>query len=158
MTNVNADKQTVSVDRIFDAPRDLVFQAYTDPKHIPHWWGPRNLTTIVDKLEAKVGGTWRFLNRDKDGNEFGFHGVYHEVTASERIVSTFEFEGLPGNVLLEAIIFEALPDGRTRIIGKGTSIFTSDEARDQMMNTGMEEGAKETWDRFAELLATLQTT
>ncbi len=157
MTKVNSDKQTVSVDRIFDAPRDLVFQVYTDPKHIPRWWGPRDLTTIVDSLEAKEGGTWRFLNRDKDGNEFGFHGVYHEVTPSERIVSTFEFEGMPGNVLLEALTFEALPDGRTHILGTGTSIFTSEEARDEMMNTGMEEGAKETWDRFAELLVTLQT-
>src|SRR5215831_19010840 len=89
----DAGSQEVRITRVFDAPRDLVFKACTDPKHIPEWWGPSYLTTRVDKMDTKVGGQWRYVQRDTNGNEFGFHGVYHDVVASERIVYTFEFEG-----------------------------------------------------------------
>src|SRR5688572_9081318 len=99
----------------FDAPRDMVFKAHTDPAIVPQWWGPRSLTTTVVKLEARPGGQWRFLHRDTDGNEYGFHGVYHDVAAPERLVYTFEFEGMPGHVLLETLTFEERA-GRTTLI------------------------------------------
>lgn len=150
---IEPGKQEVRVTRVFDAPRALVFKAYTDPQHIPHWWGPRSLTTVVDKMDVKVGGVWRFINRDQQGNEFGFHGVYHDILVPERIVQTFEFEGTPGHVLLETAVFEALPDGQTQY--KATSVFQSVADRDEMVNSGMQEGSTQTWDRFAELLATL---
>src|SRR5438128_12053369 len=72
-------KQEILITREFDAPRELVFKACTDPKLIPQWWGPRYLSTEVDKMDVRPGGQWRFLNRDAEGNEYAFHGVYHEV-------------------------------------------------------------------------------
>lgn len=146
-------KQNVIVTRVFDAPRDLVFKVYTEPKHIPRWWGPRYLTTTIEKMDVKAGGLWRFVQRDPDGNEFAFHGVYHDIVSPERIVQTFEYEGTPGRVLLETAIFEALPDGKTRLTGN--SVFQSVEDRDGMVSEGMESGQREGWERFAELLATL---
>jgi len=156
-TNLIAEpgKQEIRMERIFDAPRGLVFQVWTDPKHIPQWWGPKDLTTIVAKMDARAGGLWRFIQRDQSGNEFAFHGVYHSIVAPEQIVSTFEFEGVPGHVVLETATFEALPNGKTKVTA--SSVFQSLEDRDGMIQSGMESGAKETWERFAELLATLQT-
>ena len=142
----------IAMTRVFDAPRDLVFKAFTDPRHIPQWWGPKNLTTLVDKMDVKAGGLWRFVQRDEHGNEFAFHGVYHDIVLSERIVSTFEFEGMPGHVLLETARFEALPDGKTRYTG--SSVFQSVADRDGMLSSGMESGARETLDRFAAFLTT----
>ncbi|HEY4384930.1 MAG TPA: SRPBCC domain-containing protein, partial [Ktedonobacteraceae bacterium] len=83
-------KQEMIITREFDAPRELVFQAFTDPELVPQWWGPRRLSTLVDKMDVRSGGLWRFINQDLDGNEYGFHGVYHEVCAPERIIDTFE--------------------------------------------------------------------
>jgi uncharacterized protein YndB with AHSA1/START domain len=145
-------KQECFITREFDAPRELVFQAFTDPELVPQWWGPRRLSTLVDKMDAKAGGQWRFLNRDPQGNEYAFHGVYHEVRAPERIIDTFEFEGLPeaGHVCLETLTLEALPGGRTRLTTQ--SVFQSVADRDGMLQSGMEEGLNDSYERLAELL------
>ncbi|GAC1425105.1 MAG: SRPBCC family protein [Ktedonobacteraceae bacterium] len=145
-------KQEIVITREFDAPRELVFKACTDPKLIPQWWGPRYLSTEVDKMDVRPGGQWRFLNRDAEGNEFAFHGVYHEVLAPERIIDTFEFEGLPetGHVTLETMKLEVLPGGRTRLTIQ--SVFQSVADRDGMLQTDMEVGVNDTYDRLAELL------
>ncbi|MFL5586588.1 MAG: SRPBCC family protein [Ktedonobacteraceae bacterium] len=145
-------KQEILITREFDAPRELVFKACTNPELIPQWWGPRNLSTEVDKMDVRPGGQWRFLNRDAQGNAYGFHGVYHEVLAPERIIDTFEFEGLPetGHVTLETMKLEPLPGGRTRLTVQ--SVFQSVADRDGMLQSGMEEGLNETYDRLAELL------
>jgi len=145
-------KQEILITREFDAPRELVFKACTDPELIPQWWGPRNLSTEVDKMDVRPGGQWRFLNRDAQGNAYGFHGVYHEILAPERIIDTFEFEGLPetGHVTLETMKLEALPGGRTRLTVQ--SVFQSVADRDGMLQSGMEEGLNETYDRLEELL------
>ncbi len=87
-------KQEIIIEREFDASRELVFKACTDPQLIPQWWGPRYLSTEVDKMDVRPGGEWRFINRDAEGKAYAFHGVYHEVLAPERIIDTFEFEGL----------------------------------------------------------------
>jgi uncharacterized protein YndB with AHSA1/START domain len=147
-------KQEIVIRRVYDAPRGLVFRAYTDPALIPLWWGPRRFATIVDKLDARPGGLWRFLNRDADGKEYAFHGVYHEVAAPERIVATFEFEGAPGHVSLETLRLEE-SGGRTMLTN--ISVFQSVADRDEMLKGGMEEGAAETMDRLAELLANADT-
>ena len=144
-------KQEIVMSRTFDAPRELVYRAYTDPDLIPRWWGPRYLTTTVDSLDARAGGSWRFLQRDAEGNEYGFHGVFHDVTP-ERIVQTFEFEGMPGHVALDSAVLEDV-DGRTKVTV--TSVFQSLEDRDGMVESGMESGARETWERLEELLKTL---
>jgi uncharacterized protein YndB with AHSA1/START domain len=145
-------KQEILVTREFDAPRELVFKAYTDPKLVPQWWGPRRLSTRVDKMDVRPGGQWRFINRDAEGNEYAFHGVYHEILAPERIIDTFEFEGLPetGHVTLETMKLEELPGGRTRLTIQ--SIFQSVADRDGMLQTDMEDGMNETYDRLAEIL------
>ncbi len=145
-------KQEILITREFDAPRELVFKACTDPTLIPQWWGPRALSTHVDTMDVRPGGQWRFINRDAEGNEYAFHGVYHEVLAPERIIDTFEFEGLPetGHVTLETMKLEALPGGRTKLTVQ--SVFQSVADRDGMLQGGMEEGVNETYDRLADLL------
>ncbi len=139
--------------RSFNAPRELVFRAYTDPVAIPKWWGPRRLTTQVEHLEPKPGGRWRFVQQDENGNEFAFHGVFHDVAAPETIVQTFEFEGAPGHVSMETLhLTEA--NGQTQITA--TAIFQSVKARDAMIQSGMEDGAIETYDRLEELLRAME--
>jgi uncharacterized protein YndB with AHSA1/START domain len=150
---VEPGKQEVVSSRVFNAPRDLVFKAYTDPNHIPNWWGPRSLTTRVDKMEVRPGGLWRFVQRDESGNEYAFFGVYHSIQDQERTISTFEFEGMPGHVILETTQLETLPDGKTRVVV--SSVFQSLEDRDGMIQSGMEVGSTESWDRLDELLPTL---
>jgi uncharacterized protein YndB with AHSA1/START domain len=150
---VEPGKQEITVSRIFDAPPDLVFRAWTDPLMIPRWWGPRYLTTTVDRLEARSGGSWRFVQRAPDGGEHAFHGVYHEVTAPRTIIGTFEYEGVPGHVALETETFEDL-GGRTRVVG--TSVFPTLEDRDGMVQSGMESGVIDSTERMVEVLAELQ--
>ena len=156
-TTISAEpgKQELLITREFDAPRELVFKACMDPKLISQWWGPRNLSTIVDKMDVRPGGQWRFINRDAEGNEYAFHGVYHEILAPERVIDTFEFEGLPetGHVTLETMKLEELPGGRTRLTTQ--SIFQSVADRDATLQSGMEAGVNDTFDRLAELLKTM---
>lgn len=154
MTKLNViaepGNHAITMTRSFDAPRDLVFKTYTDPKLIPQWWGPSSVTTIVDQMDVKKGGVWRYIQRAADGNEYAFNGVYHEIVSPERVVYTFEFEGMPGHVLLETVTFEE-QDGKTKLTD--VSVFQSVADRDGMLSSGMEEGAVESMDRFAELLA-----
>jgi uncharacterized protein YndB with AHSA1/START domain len=138
--------------RIFDAPRELVFNAYTDPALIARWWGRRAHTTVVDKMQVRPGGQWRYVERGADG-ENGFRGEYREVVPPERLVSTFEWEGLPGHVALVTNVFEEL-GGKTKLTE--TSLFTSTEDRDGMLQSGMETGANESMERLDELLDELR--
>lgn len=149
-------KQEILITREFDAPRELVFKAYTDPKLYAQWIGPRGLETTFEKFESKNGGSWRYIQKDEEGNEFAFHGVNHEVKAPERIIGTFEFEGLPesGHVILETARFEALPGDRTIVTSQ--SIFQSVEDRDGMLQSDMEDGMNESYDRLDELLEKMQ--
>jgi uncharacterized protein YndB with AHSA1/START domain len=150
---VEPGKLEIFMTMTFNAPRELVFKAYTDPALIPQWWGPRYLTTEIDELDARAGGRWRFVQRDPEGNTHAFHGVFHEVTAPERIVQTFEYEGMPGHVQMETAVFEDL-GGRTRVVSQ--SVFQTIEARDGMAASGMEIGVNEGYERMNELLARYQ--
>lgn len=143
-------KQEIRMIRTFDAPRDLVFKVSTDPALVPRWWGPAYLTTVVDKMDVRPGGQWRIVQHDPDGNEYAFHGVYHDVEAPARFVQTFEWEGMPGHVILETYAYDEV-DGKTTISIQ--SVFQSVEDRDGMLASGMEEGSNEMMDRLAELLA-----
>lgn len=144
-------KSFLTISRVFDAPRDRVFAALTNPETIPEWWGPSRYKTRVDSMEPKSGGRWRFAQIDDDGNEYAFSGVYHEVTAPERIIQTFEFEGLPepGHVTLERLTLEDLGE-QTRATVRVAYLGTED--RDATVDSGMEGGARETWDRLAALI------
>ena len=147
-----SDKE-ILITREFDAPRDLVFKAMTDPDLIPRWWGPRAYTTTVDKMDVRPGGAWRFMNRMTDGTEFAFRGEYREVVPPERIVQTFEFEPMAGHISVETATFTER-DGRTVLTVR--SVFSSVEDRDGLIQSGMEKGLVETHDRFAELLVELR--
>jgi len=148
-----ADRE-IQIERVFDAPRDRVFAVYTDPELIPEWWGPRETTTVVDQMDVRAGGSWRFVMRDADGSETGFRGTYREVTPPERIVQTFEWEGMPGHVSVETATFEDLGD-RTKVTT--TSLFHTTQERDGMLDSGMERGLNETYARLDEVLARLNT-
>jgi uncharacterized protein YndB with AHSA1/START domain len=142
----------IHIERIFDAPRDKVFAAMTDPELIPEWWGPHGTSTVVDKMDARSGGDWRYVIKNSDGSETGFRGTYREVSAPERIVQTFEWEGMPGHVSVETATFEDLGD-RTKMTSIST--FHTTEERDGMIESGMEGGMNETFERFDEVLARL---
>jgi len=144
--------QEIVLTREFDFPRDLVFEAFTRPEHIAQWWGPRGTTVPSCQMDFRAGGKWRFVSRDADGNEFGFRGEIREVVPPERIVQTFEFEGMPGHVSVETLRLEDL-GGRTRMTV--TSRFDSVMDRDGMLQSGMEKGAAESYDRLSEYLQTL---
>jgi uncharacterized protein YndB with AHSA1/START domain len=145
-------KQEVIMTREFNAPRELVFKVMTDPALVSIWWGSNSTTTIVDQMDVRMGGIWRYVSRDDDGNEFVMRGVYHEILAPERMVYTFEWEGMLGHIMLETVTFEER-DGKTLITD--AAVFQSLADRDGMVEMGMAEGAAETWDRLEELLKTL---
>ena len=145
--------RSISISHIFDAPRELVFRCYTEPALITQWWGPRQYTTTIDKMDARSGGQWRFVQRGQDGDEHAFHGVYHLVEQPNQIIQTFEWEGLPGHASMQTDAFEDLGNGKTRVVG--TAVFQTQEDRDGMMASGMEIGVNEGHERMAELLRTL---
>ena len=140
----------IRVERILDAPRDRVFAIWTDPELIPEWWGPRSTTTIVDEMDVRTGGRWRFVMRNADGSESAFRGAYREVTPPERIVQTFEWEPMAGHVSVETATFEDLGD-RTKVTT--VSLFHTNEERDGFLASGMESGLNETYSRLDEVLA-----
>ncbi len=143
-------EREIHSERTFDAPRERVFAAYTDPELVPQWWGRRVDTTVVEQMDPVTGGDWRFRCESPEGT-IVFRGTYREVTAPERIVQTFEWDGMPGYVSVDSSEFEDLGDGRTRIVT--TSTFYAAEERDGMLGAGMEGGMGETYDRLEELLA-----
>jgi uncharacterized protein YndB with AHSA1/START domain len=148
-TLTTPSEREILTERVFDAPRERVFAAFTDPLLIPRWWGPRRMTTIVDRMDLRPGGSWRFVSHDCDGREQGFRGVYREIAPPLRLVQTFEWEGLPGHVIVETFSFEDL-GARTRV--RTTSLFHTTEERDGMLASGMQRGLTESHERLAELL------
>jgi uncharacterized protein YndB with AHSA1/START domain len=140
----------IHVERMFDAPRDRVFAVYTDPELIPEWWGPR--AAVVDHMDVRPGGSWRFIIDQSDGSQTAFCGTYREISPPERIVQTFEWEGMPGYVSVETTTFEDLGD-RTRMTT--TALFHTTEERDGSLGSGMEDGMNEMYARLDELLARL---
>ncbi len=145
-------KQELFITREFDAPRELVLKAHTEATLFAQWIGPRNHKITITKFVPVSGGGWRYVSKDKKGNEFGFHGVYHEVLSPERSIDTFKFEGLPekGHVILEVLKLEELPGRRTKLTVQ--NVFLSIANRDGMLQSGMESGINESYDRLDKLL------
>jgi uncharacterized protein YndB with AHSA1/START domain len=152
--NVTAEpnKHEIVMTREFNAPRDLVFRAFTDPALVVQWWGSDMATTTIDEMDVRMGGIWRYVERDAEGNEYAFRGVYHQIAAPERLVYTFEWEGMPGHILMETISLSE-QDGKTLVTD--SSVFQSVTDRDGMLQSGMEEGATASWNRLEALLTTL---
>jgi uncharacterized protein YndB with AHSA1/START domain len=127
-----------------------VFRAHTDPALLVQWLGPRNTEMRIDHYDCRTGGSWRYLHLS-DGEEYGFHGCFHEVRPTELIVQTFTFEGYPDGVALERLELEDIGNGRTRLTA--TSLVDSFEGRDAFLASGMDTGVREGYQRLDELLA-----
>jgi uncharacterized protein YndB with AHSA1/START domain len=145
----------IAITRAFDAPRDLVFEAWTNPEHVRHWWGWRTSTMIHCEADVRPGGSWRYVTREENGTEVPFTGVYQEVTRPERLVHTEVYDVEPfnsGDPAVVTVMFEE-EAGRTTVTV--TSLYPTKEVRDIVLGSGMEAGAAESYDRLAERLATL---
>lgn len=139
----------IQVERVFDAPRDRVWRAFTEPEQLAQWWGRGN-KLVIERLEVERGGHWRHVEH-ADGEEHGFEGRYREVTPQERLVYTFEWDGMPGYVVLETVVFDDLGDGRTKVTN--TSLFFTTQERDGMLQSGMDEGLNQAYAALDRLLA-----
>ncbi len=153
-TEITADPDVpqVRIVREFDASPAKVFRAHTDPELLVRWMGPRDVEMHIDHYDCRTGGSYRFLHT-QDGEEYGFHGCFHEVRPSELIVQTFTFEGFPDGVALEKLVLEDLGDGRTRLTA--TSLVDSFEGRDAFLASGMETGVVQGYEKLDEVLAGL---
>ncbi|WP_395842427.1 SRPBCC family protein [Archangium violaceum] len=141
----------IRVERIFNASRERVWLALTDPDLVAQWWGRGN-KLVIERMEVRPGGHWRFVEHGPEGIN-GFEGRYREVTQPERLVSTFEWDGMPGYVSIDSLTLEPLDDGRTRVIS--TSLFHTPEERDGMLSAGMEKGLNESYAALDRLLASI---
>ena len=150
---IEPDKQVLTSTVVLDAPRELVFRAYTEPELFARWWGPSRLKNKILKYDSRSGGEWHVIQVDADGSEYGFRGVNHEVVAPERICQTFEYLGVPGHVALQTATFEALGN-KTKITAQ--IVFQSVMDRDGMVASGMRSGADESTERLARLLDELK--
>jgi uncharacterized protein YndB with AHSA1/START domain len=148
--SLDPDVPLVRIVREFDAPPEKVFRAHVDPEIVVQWLGPRDQQMTVDTWDCRTGGSYRYLHR-RDGEEYAFHGCFHEVRPSELIVQTFTFEGMPDGVALEKLVFEDLGDGRTRLTA--TSLVDAFEDRDAFVASGMEEGVVQGYERLDDILA-----
>jgi len=143
----------IEIERTLDAPRALVFRAYTEPELLKQWLGPAKYEMVVERWEVRDGGRWRYIHRADDGTEFGFHGVFHGEPTLESMTQTFEFELWPGHVALDTVRFEEV-DGRTTV--RMHSTYQSIEDRDGMIQGGMASGVTEGFRRLDDLLARLR--
>jgi uncharacterized protein YndB with AHSA1/START domain len=142
----------IRIERIFNASRDLVWRTFTDPALVARWWGRGN-NLDVERMEVERGGHWRYVEHAPDGDA-GFEGRYREVTPPERIVRTFEWDGMPGYVSVGSAEFEDLGDGRTRLVD--TTLFFTKAERDGMLQAGVDEGISRSYAALDEVLASLR--
>lgn len=151
-TRIESDPSVpiIRIVRDFDAPPEQVFRAWIEPELVVQWLGPRDLVMTIDHWEGRTGGSYRYLHSRGD-DTFGFHGCFHEVRPSERIVQTFTFEGAPDGVSLDTLVLEDLGDGRTRTVV--SSLVESFEIRDMILASGMERGVREGYERLDEMFA-----
>jgi uncharacterized protein YndB with AHSA1/START domain len=146
-------EKEIHMTRVFDAPRDLVFEAHSSCEHMSNWWGPRKYEVASCEIDFRPGGAWRIVHRADGEEDQGFHGEFREIVPPEKIVWTFEWEGLPGHVSVETLTLEER-DGKTLVTAH--SVFDTAEDRDGMIQSGMETGAAESYDRLDEYLEKLK--
>jgi uncharacterized protein YndB with AHSA1/START domain len=153
LTVTTPTDREIVLTREFDAPRDLVFEAHSSCEHMSRWWGPRKYETVSCELDFRPGGKWRMVHRGPDGDEHAFRGEFREISRPDRIVWTFEYEGFPGHISVETLSLDEV-DGKTTLTA--TAVYDTTEDRDAMLQSGMSEGATETWERLQEYLDTLK--
>jgi len=142
----------IEMTRTFNAPRELVYRAHTDPELLVQWLGPRQYQMTIERWDVRDGGVWRYTHRDGDGNAYRFHGVFHGTPSPDGMTQTFEFEGAPGHVSLDTLTLEE-HDGGTLV--RVRSVHQSVEARDAMIEHGMTDGVNDGYDRLEDLMARL---
>jgi uncharacterized protein YndB with AHSA1/START domain len=153
-TQVSADPGVPFIDvrRTFDAPRELLFRAFTEPDLLVQWLGPRQYAMVIDEFDVRDGGRWRYIHRDDAGREWAFHGVFHGTPSLDGMTQTFEYEGAPGHVSLDAVTFE---DDGGRTVVHTHSVYQSLDARDAMVAGGMADGMEDGYDRLDALIGRL---
>ena len=142
----------IDIEREFDASPELLFRAYADPELVVQWLGPRGYEMIIDRWEPRDGGSWRYVHRDGSGAEYAFHGVFHGPQTVDGMLQTFEFEGAPGHVALDGLVFEARGD---RTVIRTHSVYQSVADRDAMIEAGMSGGVDDGFNRLDELIGRL---
>jgi uncharacterized protein YndB with AHSA1/START domain len=149
LTVTTPTDREVVLTRVFDAPRHLVFDAFTKPELLKRWFGPRGWSLVVCEVDLKVGGGFRFVLRGPDGRDMGMRGVYREIAPPDRSVHMESFDDFPGESQVTTVLVER--DGKTTLTA--TVLYASQEVRDAVIQSGMEHGAAESYDKLAELLA-----
>jgi uncharacterized protein YndB with AHSA1/START domain len=151
-TTIYSEGGDLTFERTFDAPREQVWKAFTDPQIVPRWWGPHGTTTTVVEMDVRPGGAWRYVSSAPDRDDVAFFGKYLEIDPPKSIKWTFLFDvdGMGPQGGPETFTFEDL-GGKTRVVSVGH--MGSAEAIDGALATGMVRGAIETWDRLAGVLA-----
>lgn len=142
--------QEIRIERTFDAPRDRVWKAFTQPELLAKWWGRGNKLDI-ERMELNKGGHWRFVEHSAEGDQ-GFEGAFREISKPDRIVQTFSWDGMPGHEIVDTLTLHDLGDNRTKAVT--TSRFHSKEERDGMLQLGMEEGLNQSYQALDKLLET----
>ena len=154
LTVSTPSEREIRMTRVFDAPRDLVFEAHSSCEHMRNWWGPRKYEVASCEIDFRAGGRWRIVHRGPgDEEDQGFRGEFREIVRPERIVWTFEWEGMPGHISEETLTLEE-QDGKTLLTA--VAQYSSVEDRDGMLQSGMEAGARETYERLDEYLEVLK--
>ena len=143
-------EREVVMTRVFDAPRDLVFDAFSKPELLKRWFGPRGWSLVVCEVDLRIGGGFRFVLRGPDGRDMGMRGTYREIVRPERSVHAESFDDFPGESIVTAVFTET--GGKTTLTA--TVQYESKEVRDAVLKSGMEHGAAESYDKLAELIAT----
>jgi uncharacterized protein YndB with AHSA1/START domain len=160
MRNTGSLKVTTPTDReivltrVFNAPRHLVWEAFTKPELLKRWFGPRDWSLVVCEVDLKVGGGFRFVLRGPDGRDMGMRGTYREIVPGERSIHTEAFDDFPGESIVTTVLVEK--GGTTTLTA--TVLYPSREVRDAVIQSGMEHGAAESYDKLAELLANPKVT
>ena len=167
MTKNVSGADRMMITRIFDAPRELVWKAWTDPKYVMQWWGPKGFTSPVCKMDFRVGGKFLYCMRAPDGQEFWNGGEYHEIVPHEKIVSSMYFSDPEGNRVepaqygiqhkaidneYDVVLFEDLGNGRTKLT------FIGNEAMEDAIQSGQLEGTKQIFEKLAAMVADLAET
>jgi uncharacterized protein YndB with AHSA1/START domain len=148
--SVDKDNLEVRAERIYLTTPERLYDAHTDPEQIAQWWGPAKYKVIVDVMDVRVDGVWRFTHESAAGERFAFNGVYKVLDRPNKIVDTFEFEGTPGHILVETTTFSAQPDGSTKLVL--VSRYENVADLEAMISSGMKAGLVEGQDRLARLV------
>ncbi len=155
-TSVTTPSDTqIRIERVFDAPRELVWEAHADPDLLGEWLGPDEYPVTVTEMDLRPGGRYRWVSPGPEGEELSFYGEYREVTPPEAIEMTFEFSGAPGHVSVDRLELEELEGGRTKLVV--TSSFDNKEDRDGMLHSGMEKGVTEGYAKLDKLVERLRS-